>query len=454
MKHRLTRRDFLKKSGLTLTGAAVSYAVLNRWPRPQWAHAFPPDAFWDSYAEQRMSFHENPMGPHPSVFEVIEKSIRDQDLGVHRYPDEKDLADLKRAILKYNHLEDALTTENVVVSVGSSEALDMVADAYHSPSVPLLTEWPTYRIFLQRAEQNGARVFRVLLNDKWKPDYEEMLLQLESHPEIGVVHFNAINNPVGTFMEKEPFDYFARRVWDNFPHVKILVDSSDPEFMDPQFKDQFIDVAQYVKEGKNIIWIQTFSHIFGITGLRLGYAIAPAEIITDLEGKKIRQGVSRLSCLAGLASLENAPEQIQRSYMSNMVGREYFYSEFKKMGLEYLPSQGAYALVNCRTNGDIVFLLLVLNRIWIRWGSEWDMTNWIRVNPGLHPRENKTFLRKFKTVLSNPLLKMDLAEFLNTPEGIEATRRACRFGIHPSAFLPQGTTQQELIDFYQKIVAP
>lgn len=427
----LSRREFLQRSaGLIGAAGLVGPALFH--PAP--ARAFPPDEFFQGVA--RMVFHENPWGPHPAAMEAIGDVLRKglAGGGVNRYPDEAQY-ELKRAILRYNGLDGVLTVDNVILGVGSAEVLFMAADAFTSPESPFLSEWITYRIILQRAEQNGAEVMRVSLLPNWTPDLDRMHAeaagaQAGGRP-FGLIHFNVINNPAGTYLEQETFDAFARRIYRDAPETVLLCDDSDWEFMDETEMPRRFRAARHVVEGRNMLHVQTFSHAFGLTGLRVGYGIAPERIIRRLEAHRIFAGTNVVGQAAALASLENAEEQTRRCNRFCGESRRQVYEILDALGLEYLPSQGHYILLNL---GDLdgtmaVLQMYLLQKVFVRWGSEWELDTWIRVNPGTE-WENGRFSQALTWLLSQRRLRgLAARDYLATAEGARVAREAVRRGV-------------------------
>ncbi len=425
----LTRAQFLKHSA-ALAGGAVAWKLLGG---SREALAFPPD--WLDEGFTRMCYHENPVGPSSLVFQRIEEFLaRDAGRSVGRFPDDV-YSDLKNAILRYNDVEEQLDVDNVEVTVGSTEALMMCALALLSPERSVLTEWPTYGIFFGRAQQMGSPVIKVGLqrqpDGRYLPDLPAMRAALAADPGIKLVHFNVINNPMGSYLGKKDFDDFVLHVQGNYPEVVIIADDSDPEFRERTASDDFPRPIEHVVAGRNLIHIQTFSHIFGMTGLRLGYVIAPHHLAQALREKRISHGVSVPAMIGGLASLEDAGAQIERSYQNNHTGRLWLYEQFDALGLEYLRSHGAYIMVDMRTESSLIYILMAAQRVLIRQGSEWDHPTWIRVNPGRHPDENEIFIKALKQALCESQLYRDVRDLLGTEQGVQGARIGWQHGFLP-----------------------
>ena len=422
----LSRRSFLKRLGLAAGGTLAASALGAEIFSPRPARAITNDSFY-SEGYQRMCYHENPLGPSPAALEAVREVISETG-NINRYP-EFSYEDLKNKILKYNRAGSGLGPDNVNVGCGSWESLNQLCDAFLTPGSALLTEWPTYHIIIDRSRVVGAQIIKIPHTENPnQPDLPAMKQALADNPNIRLIHFNAINNPIGSFLTRSEFDEFARYVFANYPQTVIVADDSDPEFMDEKEKGGYPRFLDYVEQGQNLVHVQTFSHAFALTGLRVGYSIAPFELAKKISPRAIFAGVNQAGLAAALASLEDAKNQTKSSYKNNRDGREYLYGEFDRLGLPYHRSQGSYVIFDIGRDGVTFFTQLLTKKIVLRPGEEWDMTNWLRICPGL-PEENEHFIQVLEELLGAPATSSE--NYLHTVEGRKAARVALSFGINP-----------------------
>ncbi len=382
-----------------------------------------------------MVYHENPWGPHPAAVAAIQEVLATglSGGGINRYDDFLQY-ELKRAVLRHNGLDDVLTPENVILGVGSAEVLFMAADTFSSATSPMLTEWPSYRIILQRAGKNQADVVKVPLRSDWNADLDAMEAALvnaqTAGKPYGLVHFNVINNPVGTFLHQDSFDAFARSVYRQSPETIILCDDSDKEYMDADQQPLLFQAAQHVREGQNMLHVQTFSHVFGLTGLRIGYGIARKDIVEKLDAHRIFADVNVLGHAAATASLAHAGEQIARCNAACTASRNWLNSQLDAIGVQYLQSQGHYILINIgKIDGTAaVGRLYLVNKVFVRAGAEWDLKNCIRVNPGTD-YENGQFISGLRSLLGKPPPSVAWNEYVSTTEGAQLVRALLQNGF-------------------------
>ena len=396
LEETVTRRSFLRGAA---GAAALAYGV-SRSPA---AGAFPPDSFYDRFNLARMLYHENPVGPPPAALEAIRELIARGPAAARRLED-SDSADLVSALLRHNARARPsarrLSARNVLLTLGSAEGLFLAADTFVAGKT-LAVEWPSYRIVRERVLQQGGTVLDVPVGADWRPDYDALKRALQEHPETGMVRLEAQNNPCGTVLQRGPFDDFARHVFREHPRTVILIDESDPEYMDAGQAARQPDFLRYVVEGRNLVHIQTFSHVFGLTGLRVGYAIAPPALIDRMRGKRIARPINVFGRAGALAALRDADSQVKRCAPVVQEGRRYLYGELDKMGLRYLSSQGQYLFLDTGRSGTGVWASLIGLGVLTRYGREWGMEGWLRVCPG-QPEENRRFIASLRTVLSQP----------------------------------------------------
>jgi histidinol-phosphate aminotransferase len=180
------------------------------------------------------------------------------------------------------------------------------------------------------------------------------------------------NNPTGTMVTQEAIDRFMDRVPD---HVLVIFDEAYFEFL-----DHAPDVLRYVREGRNVVVMRTFSKIQGLANLRIGYGIAPAKIAEVLQ--KTRQpfnanGIAQAGALAGLSD----ETHMRRTRELTNEGRNYLQAEFTSMGLNFIPSVANFVLLQVG-DGDAVFQALLRRGIIVRAMRSYKLPEWIRVSVG------------------------------------------------------------------------
>jgi histidinol-phosphate aminotransferase len=189
------------------------------------------------------------------------------------------------------------------------------------------------------------------------------------------------NNPTGTMVFQEDIDRFMERVPD---HVVVVFDEAYYEFLDNP-----PDVLKYVRAGRNVVVLRTFSKIQGLANLRIGYGLAPAEVVEILQ--KARQpfnanGIAQAGALAGLRDKEH----MEATRRVTHEGRNLLQSAFLGMDLEFVPSHANFVLVRVG-DGKKVFEALLRRGIIVRAMGSYGLPGWIRVSVGTMP-QNEAFL--------------------------------------------------------------
>jgi histidinol-phosphate aminotransferase len=189
------------------------------------------------------------------------------------------------------------------------------------------------------------------------------------------------NNPTGTLVGQEAIDAFMDRVPD---HVLVIFDEAYHEFLDDP-----PDVLRYVREGRNVVVMRTFSKMQGLANLRIGYGLAPKPIADVLQ--RTRQpfnanGIAQAGAVAGL----NDDDHIHRTRELTREGRAFLEGAFGRMGLEYVPSTANFVLVRVG-DGDAVFQALLRKGLIVRAMRSYKLPEWIRVSIGT-PEQNRLFI--------------------------------------------------------------
>jgi histidinol-phosphate aminotransferase len=195
------------------------------------------------------------------------------------------------------------------------------------------------------------------------------------------------NNPTGTMVSQEAIDQFMARVPDN---VLVIFDEAYFEFL-----DQAPDVIKYVREGRNVVVMRTFSKIQGLANLRIGYGIASTKVAEVLQ--KTRQpfnanGIAQAGALAGLSDQKH----MNRTRELTHEGRNYLQSEFTEMGLTFVPSVANFVLVHVG-DGDSVFQALLRKGIIVRAMRSYKLPEWIRVSVGTM-EQNRRFIQELRAL--------------------------------------------------------
>ncbi len=317
----------------------------------------------------KLASNENPLGPSPKARQAMIETID----RAHFYPDGGGYY-LREAIAE----RLGLTMAHVILGCGSNEIIEFVGHAYLQPGDEIVVARHSFAVYRLMAQLFGAKVVDVP-DPGFVHDLDAMLAAIT--PRTKELFIANPNNPTGTMVFQDDIDRFMDRVPE---HVMVVFDEAYYEFL-----DEPPDVLKFVRAGRNVVVLRTFSKIQGLANLRIGYGLAAPEIIEILQ--KARQpfnsnGIAQAGALAGLRDTAHMDETRRVS----KEGRNFLQSEFLAMGLEYVPSHANFVLVRVG-DGKEVFEALLRRGIIVRAMGSYGLPEWIRVSVGTMP-QNEVFI--------------------------------------------------------------
>jgi histidinol-phosphate aminotransferase len=277
---------------------------------------------------------------------------------------------------------------NLILGNGSNEIIEFVSHALLTPGAEIVVSQYCFAIYPIVAKMLGANVISVPAKD-YGHDLPAMLRAIT--PKTRIVFVANPNNPTGTLAPREEVIKLVNDVPDD---VLLVLDEAYIEFL-----DDAVDLIPLIRLGarKNLILMRTFSKIYGLAGLRLGYGIGNADLISALE--KIRQpfNVNLLSQAAALAALDDE-EHVRKTRQNNFIGLEFFARAFRKLDLEFVPSSANFLLVRVGA-GQKVFEAMQKLGVITRPMGGYQLPEWIRISVGT-PQENERSLAALKNALN------------------------------------------------------
>ncbi|HEY5297881.1 MAG TPA: histidinol-phosphate transaminase [Verrucomicrobiae bacterium] len=326
----------------------------------------------------KLASNENPFGPSPLALAAMQKVLANLNL----YPDGNAFY-LKQKLAE----KLGITPANLVLGNGSNEIIEFIGHAYFAPGVDIIVSQFCFAIYPLVAKMFGANVVVVPAKNHGH-DLPAMLKAIT--PQTRVIFVANPNNPTGTLAPREEVIEFVNDVPDD---VLLVMDEAYIEFL-----DDAVDLVSLIRLGvrKNLILMRTFSKIYGLAGLRIGYGIGNPELISALE--KIRQpfNVNLLAQAAALAALDD-DEHVRKTRQNNFNGLEFFMKAFRELKLEYVPSFANFILVRVG-EGQKVFDAMQKQGVIVRPMGGYQLPEWIRISVGT-PQENERSLKVLKAVL-------------------------------------------------------
>jgi histidinol-phosphate aminotransferase len=330
----------------------------------------------------KLASNEGPFPPFPAALEAIERASRD----LNRYPDGGVYA--LRAALAAHH---GVALEEVVVAAGADGVIDLLSQATLDPGDDIVCGWPSFPSYVLDAAKLGAESRKVpLQSDTY--DLDGLLAAIG--PRTKLVYICHPNNPTGTANGRAELDRFFEQVP---AHVLVVLDQAYFEYIDdPDYAD---GIAEYFKAGRRLVVLRTFSKIYGLAGLRVGYGIAPADVVAATSKVRRAFDVTSTAQAAALASIGDDAE-IARRRAANAAGREQLDGSFREHGLEPVgPALGNFLFAEV---GDAreTFERLLRQGVIVRPCGGFGAPGAIRVSVGT-PEENAFFAAALGHVLSS-----------------------------------------------------
>lgn len=328
----------------------------------------------------KLSSNENPLGPSPKALSALQRALSQ----VHRYPDSASLA-LRQALAS----RAGLTVDHVICSNGSDELILLLCLAFLEQGDEAVMAEGTFISFLLRTLEMGAMPVRVPLR-AYTHDLAAMAAAIT--PRTRLVFVCNPNNPTGTFVTAEEVAGFLQRVPDD---VLIVMDEAYAEFA---AGPDYPDLLPEIRTGRpNLILLRTFAKIYGLAGLRLGYAYAHPDVIAYLDRTRPTFNVNLLAQLAGIAALEDA-EHVARSRAYANASRAFFMTELQALGLNPIPSRANFVAVPVGDDQAVSEALLARGYA-VTPLAGWGLPGLIRVSFGSE-EQNRGFIAALRDVLA------------------------------------------------------
>jgi histidinol-phosphate aminotransferase len=276
----------------------------------------------------KLASNETPFAPHPQVLEAVESQLRT----LNRYPDPAKTT-LRRRLSE----RTGVAAGRIAIGNGSCELLLSAAEAMLEPGAEAVYAWPSFAIYPHLAAMSGARAIEVPLNDAAEHDLEAMAGEVTAATRILIV-CNP-NNPTATGLPPAALDDFLKAVPRN---VAVILDEAYVEFSTLQDPDESLDL---LARHPNLIVLRTFSKVYGLCGLRVGYALGSEEFRLAVD--RVRQPFS-VNALAQAAATEalNHQDEVERRVEQTVIERLHVESELEERGFETTASEANFSWVS------------------------------------------------------------------------------------------------------------
>jgi len=327
----------------------------------------------------KLASNENPLGPSPLAVAALRKGIKD----AHLYPDDNCYYLSKTLAAHLGVAEDQLIFGN-----GSVDIIDFITKSFVAPGDHVVLAAGAFIMYAIAAKMADARVTAVPLKD-YAHDLDAMAAAVT--PQTKVVFIANPNNPTGTMVDAAQVKSFLRKL----PTSCVVV--FDEAYSEYIARPDFPDSLALLRDHPNIIILHTFSKIYGLAGLRVGYGIGHPELIATIRKVRLPFNVGLLSQLACQAAIGDR-RHVARSKAMNSAGKKYLYRQFAAMGMTYVPSEGNFILIDPKVDSMPVFNALQKRGVIVRPVKNYGFPTQLRVTVGT-PAQNKKLIAGLRRVL-------------------------------------------------------
>ncbi|MFO7639558.1 MAG: histidinol-phosphate transaminase [bacterium] len=328
----------------------------------------------------KLASNENPLGPSAKALAALRK-----ELGKLNYYPEDSCHLLRERLARYHRVD----MDSLIVGNGSVELIMMACLAYLRPEDELLMSAGSFIMAKVGSAVMDSRL-REIPTKEYRHDLERMLENINERTRI--IYLDNPMNPIGTMTTKRELDMFMDKVPSQ---ALVVLDEAYAEYITAKQYPRSLD---YYNSNRNVFILRTFSKIYGLAGLRVGYGIARPAIIETIGKVRIPFNVSRAAQAAAVAAVEDRAHA-SRSRQLVESGRKYLYRELDRLKVFYVPSFTNFVLVNFPVDSQLVFEALQQRGVITRPIKQYGYPNALRVTIGTQP-QNKRFIKALTAVLN------------------------------------------------------
>ncbi|MBI5598987.1 MAG: histidinol-phosphate transaminase [Deltaproteobacteria bacterium] len=325
----------------------------------------------------KLASNENPLGPSLKALDAVKGALKN----LNRYPDGACFY-LKKRLAEFLGVgADMLVTGN-----GSNEIIELLVRTFLKKGEEAVMGEPSFAVYPLAVQAAGGVAVRVPLKD-FTMDLKAMARRIT--PKTRLVFIANPNNPTGTIVKEAELRRFLDRTPEN---VIVCIDEAYCEFVTSA---EFPDSLAYLKEGRAVIVLRTFSKVYGLAGLRVGYGVSHPAVIAYLDRVRQPFNVNSLAQAAATAALDDV-EHVKRVRENNIQGLSYLFGEFSKMGYACVPTEANFFLVKVG-DGEAVYKALLKEGVIVRPLKNYGLPEHIRVTVGTQT-ENRRFMDAFMMI--------------------------------------------------------
>lgn len=335
----------------------------------------------------KLASNENALGTSKKVIAALRKNSNN----LFRYPEGPGTL-LRRSLAKRLQVDES----EIILGAGSDELIELIGKTFFNCEDEIIISEHAFIRYKMAVDLMGAKAVIVPMKN-YTHDLAAMAEKVNSQTKA--IFIANPNNPTGTYVNRKVVsDFFAFLKTQNSQRkILIVFDEAYYEFSKNLVPD-YPETIEYFKQGLDVVILRTFSKIYGLAGLRVGYAIARKEVIEVLDRVRPPFNVSSIAQIAAQVALSDSLH-VEKSIEVVKKGIQYLTNELNKLNIKTIPSAGNFLMLDCSPmNGRELFEKLLKKGVIVRAIDEYGFPNHVRVTIGL-PEENQFFIQQLKKVI-------------------------------------------------------
>ena len=327
----------------------------------------------------KLASNENPIGPSPLAVQAILDKVQ----SLNRYPD----GSCYYLKSKLSQVFDRPESQ-IIIGNGSNELIELIVRTFLEPGEEVIQAFPTFLVYQKIVSGAGGDMISVPLSG-FRIDPEAMLAAIT--PRTKMIIINNPNNPTGTALPAQEMQDFLQRVSRD---IVVVLDEAYIEFASEESVANGLDLAA---SHPLLIVLRTFSKLYGLAGLRIGYGFASEKVVDYMNRVRQPFNANTLAQAAATAALDDR-KFVSRTLGTVQDGLAYLYRELDNLGLPYVPTQTNFFLIKVPMGGERLFKRMLREGVIVRSMASFGFPDYIRINVGL-PEENRRFISTLRDAL-------------------------------------------------------
>jgi histidinol-phosphate aminotransferase len=321
----------------------------------------------------KLASNENPLGPSPVALAAIKQALP----SLHRYPDGSGYA--LRKVLAARH---GVEIEQIILGAGSVEIIEMLARAFLADGDEAVFSQQSFVSYQLAVDQVNGRAVTTPATSRRGHDLRAMAKAVTERTKL--VYLANPCNPTGTYFTRRELDLFLAEVGDR---ALVVVDQAYFEYVE---RPDYPDALDHLKSGRHVIVLRTFSKVYGLAGLRVGYGLGSNEVISTVNRVRSPFNTSSLAQVGAIAALEDH-EWVRKSREHNLRELAFMHGELARRGVRFVPSVTNFMLVEFESDVKELFVEFQKRGVIIRPVGGPGLVNCARISMGTRS-ENEQFL--------------------------------------------------------------